>query len=239
MSLPTAETLAAAILAIAGTLAIWFGARLLYARWRLPLLNPVFVAITTVIVALRLLGVDYREYDRGGRVISFFLGPAVVALGLPLYLQLEMVRRNALTILAAIGAGSLTGILTGAGVAGLLGAARAVVRSVAPRSVTTPIAMEVAGHLGGIPPLTAAIVIATGMLGAVVGPTLLRRMGVTSPTAIGLAMGAAAHGIGTARAVEEGRTEGAMSGLAMGLNGVVTALLAPLVMAVLGRLLGW
>jgi predicted murein hydrolase (TIGR00659 family) len=223
--------------ALGGTLAVYALARRAYARTRLLLLSPALVAIAVVIATLRLTGVSYAAYDRGGRVLTFLLGPAVVALGLPLALQLEAVKRELRAIAAAVVLGALAGILAAVGTALVLGAAPAVVRSLAPRSVTTPIAMAISARIGGIPALSAAVVIVTGLLGGLIGPPLLRRVGVRDPMAVGLALGAAAHGLGTARATEEGPVEGAMSGLAMGLTGIATAILAPPIVALLAALL--
>ena len=223
-------------LAIAATLAVFEAASRLYRRARHPLLNPVLVSVVALICALRVLGIDHAAYDRGGRVLSFFLGPAVVALGVPLYLQADEIARRGRAILASIAVGSVVGIVSAACVAAMLGAPPEVVRSLAPRSVTTPIAIGIAARIGGIPPLSAALVIGTGVLCAVLGPAVLRLAGVRSRTAFGLAMGAAGHGIGTARAAEEGTAEAASSGLAIGLMGVATAILAPLVIALLARI---
>lgn len=231
-----AETVGYAVFAIVVTLLAYEGARRLYARVPHPLLNPLLLAITALIVLLRALGISFGDYDRGGWLISFWLGPAVVALGVPLYLQMEEIARRGRAMLVSILAGSVTGIVSATAAALLLGASRQVVLSVAPRSVTTPIAMGVARKLGGLPPLTAVLVISTGVLGAVAGPTILRLARVRSRTAWGLAMGGAAHGIGTARAVEEGDVEGATSGLAIGLMGLATAILAPFVVPLLLRL---
>ncbi len=211
-------------------------ARAVYARSRLSLLNPAVVTIGLVILALRATGTTYARYDDGGRVLSFLLGPAVVALGVPLAAQLAVVRRQARAVAGAILTGAVVGSATAMLVALALGASAAVVRSLAPRAVTTPIALAVSERVGGVPALSAVIVIATGMFGGVVGPPLLRRLGVRSREAVGLALGASSHGLGTARAVEEGEVEGAMSGLAMGLTGVTTALLAPPLVALLARL---
>jgi predicted murein hydrolase (TIGR00659 family) len=234
-----ADAVLGPVLAIVLTAGVYYGARWLYGRVRHPLLNPLLVAIVVLVALLVLSGTPYEAYNRGGRWISFFLGPAVVALGVPLYQQWDEIRRRGRAILVSIGVGSVVGILSGAGVAALLGASREVVLSTAPRSVTTPIAMGIAEKLGGIPSLSAVLVISTGVVGAVVGPALLRRLGVRSPTAWGLAMGSAAHGIGTARALEEGEAEGATSGLAIGLNGVATAILAPLLVAGLQWIFGF
>jgi len=230
-----ADALAAA-LAIAVTVAAYLAARRLYARFRHPLLNPLLVAITALIVLLYAAGIDYSAYDRGGRLISYWLGPAVVALGVPLWAQMEEIARRGRAMLVSIVAGSVVGIVSGTVTAIVLGAPRQVVLSVAPRSVTTPIAMGVAQKLGGLPPLTAVLVISSGVLGAVAGPAVLRLARIRSRTAWGLAMGSAAHGIGTARAVEQGEVEGATSGLAIGLMGLATAILAPPIVAVLLRI---
>jgi predicted murein hydrolase (TIGR00659 family) len=233
-----AEPIGHAAFAVAVTLLAYEGARRLHRRVPHPLLNPLLVAITALIVLLRALGIGYGDYDRGGRLISFWLGPAVVALGVPLYLQMHEIARRGRAMLVSILAGSVTGIVSATATALLVGAPRKVVLSVAPRSVTTPIAMGVAQKLGGLPPLTAVLVISTGVLGAVAGPAILRLARVRSRTAWGLAMGSAAHGIGTARAVEQGDVEGAASGLAIGLMGLATAVLAPLIVPLLFRLFG-
>jgi predicted murein hydrolase (TIGR00659 family) len=226
------------VLSVAATLAVFAGARALYRKTRFFLLNPVLVSVAVLIAALSLARVPYDSYLQGGRYIHFFLAPAVVALGLPLYRQLQRLARSLLPILASTAVGSVVGVLSAVLPAGLLGASPALLASLAPKSVTTPIAIGVSEILGGLPPLTAAAVIATGILGAVLGPPFLRAIGVRSPTAFGLAMGAAAHGIGTARVMEEGELAGAASGLAMGLNGALTALAAPWLLNLALRLLG-
>jgi predicted murein hydrolase (TIGR00659 family) len=225
----------AEVLSVAATVAVYAAASRVYRRWRMPFLNPVLVSVVVLICALRGLGIDHAHYDGGGRILSFFLGPAVVALGVPLFLQSEEIARRGRAILTSILAGSVVGIVSGVCIAAWLGASVEVVRSLAPRSVTTPIAIGIAERIGGISSLSAALVIGTGVLGAVLGPAVLRAAGVRSPTAFGLAMGAAAHGIGTARAAEEGTAEAAGGGLAIGLMGVATAILAPLVVALLAR----
>lgn len=230
--------LAAALLAIAATLAVYAAARRLQRRMRSVWLHPVLVSIVVLIAALRLLGIEYDDYSRGGRVLTFFLGPAVVALGLPLYRQIEEIGRRGKAVLLSLLLGAAVGTLSATATAALLGGSSQVVRSLAPRAVTTPIAIEIAERLGGLPALSAAVAIFTGVLGAVIGPPLLRMMGVRSRTAFGLSLGAAAHGVGTARAAEEGDVEAASSGLAIGLMGVFTAVLAPLAIALLAWL-GW
>jgi predicted murein hydrolase (TIGR00659 family) len=226
------------VLSVAATLVVFALARALYRKTRFFLLHPVLLSVAALIAALRLARVPYETYMQGGQLIHFFLAPAVVALGLPLYRELERLGRASLPILASTAAGSLVGVLSAVLPAGLLGASPALLATLAPKSITTPIAIGVSEVLGGLPPLTAAVVIATGILGAVLGPPFLRAIGVRSPTAFGLAMGAASHGIGTARAMEEGRLSGAASGLALGLNGALTALAAPWLLRLVRLLLG-
>ena len=221
---------------LAATILVYAAARAAYTRTRLALLNPAIVSIAAMIALVLATHTPFARYDAGGRFLTFLLGPAVVALGLPLALQLPTLRRNARVIAFALGAGALAGIVVAVGSARLLGAMPAVVLSLAPRSATTPIAMAITARLGGIPALSAVVSIASGAIGGFVGVALLRLVRVRSPLAVGLALGAAAHGLGTARAADEGPAEGAAAGMAMGAVGVLTALLAPLVIAVLRRL---
>lgn len=210
------------------TIAVYLASRALYLRTRWAILNPALVSIAAVIALLVATRTPYADYARGGRVIAFWLGPAVVALGVPLALQLERVRRNALGIATGLVAGAIVGIAVATGVATLLGASPVVVRSLAPRAATTPIAVAITARLGGIPALSAVVSIVSGAVGGFIGVGVLRAVGVRSRLATGLALGAAAHGLGTARAAGEGDVEGAASGMAMGVVGVLTALIAPL-----------
>ncbi len=218
------------LFAVAITVAIYFAAQKLYARWRFFFLNPVLISIAGIIALLKLLDLDYRTYNEGGRIISFFLGPAVVALGVLLHEHWQTVRAHWLALGTSILASSLVGIVSAAGAALALGASPEAAASLAPKSVTTPIAMGIAQQLGGLEPLTAALVVSAGVLGAVFGPPFLRLIGVRDPLAYGLAMGTAAHGIGTARALQDGTLPGAAGSLAICLNGLATALLAPPIM---------
>jgi len=222
------------VLWIVVTLLVYAAARVAYDRTRFAVLNPAIVSIAAVMIILLAARTPYAQYERGGRIIAFWLGPAVVALGLPLAQQLERVRRNFSAISLALLGGAVVGIVVAVLVARALGASPAIVRSLAPRSVTTPIAIAITARLGGIPALAAVVSIVSGALGGFVGVGLLRITGVRSRLATGLALGAAAHGLGTARAADEGPTEGGAAGLAMGVMGILTALLAPLVIALVG-----
>jgi predicted murein hydrolase (TIGR00659 family) len=225
-----------AVLWVVVTVLVYAAARTAWNRARLALLNPAIVSIAAVMIILLATHTPYAQYERGGRFIAFWLGPAVVALGVPLALQLERVRRNFPAISLALIAGSITGIAAAVVLAQLLGAPPLIVRSLAPRSATTPIAIAVTTRLGGLPALSAVVSIVSGALGGFAGVGLLRLTGVRSPLATGLALGAAAHGLGTARAADEGDVEGGASGLAMGVMGILTALLAPAVLALLLRI---
>ena len=224
------------LLWIVVTVLVYAAARAAYDRTRLAVLNPAIVTIAAVMIILLVTHTPYAQYDRGGRVIAFWLGPAVVALGLPLAQQLERVRRNLSAISLALLAGSVTGIVVAVVVARVLGASPVIVRSLAPRSVTTPIAIAIAARLGGIPALAAMVSIVSGAIGGLLGMGLLRLTGIRSRLATGLALGAAAHGLGTARAADEGDVEGGTAGLAMGVMGILTAFLAPIVVALVAKI---
>lgn len=198
------------------------------------LLNPILLTIATLIVFLKLAGISYETYNVGGELIAFWLKPAVVALGVPLYLQLEMIKKQLLPILLSQLVGCLVGVISVVLIAKGLGASPEVICSLAPKSVTTPIAMEVSNATGGIPSLTAAVVVTVGLFGAVFGFKVLSLGRVKSPIAQGLSMGTASHAIGTSAAMEVSRKYGAYASLGLTLNGILTALLAPMVLRLLG-----
>lgn len=213
------------------TLGVYLLAQILYRRSGSLLLNPVAVTIAIIIATLVLADIPYASYQKGGDILLFLLGPSVVALGAPLYARREEIIARRRAIAAAIGIGGVVSTLSACSIAWILGASDAVIRSFAPKSVTTPIAIGIAEQIGGIAPLTAAVVVLTGCLGAILGPEFCRWIGLRSPVAIGLALGTASHGIGTARMLEIDRLGGAVAGLAIGLNGIYTTLLVPLLLA--------
>lgn len=198
------------------------------------LLNPILLTIASLIAFLKLSGISYDTYSEGGELIEFWLKPAVVALGVPLYLQLEMIKKQLLPILLSQLVGCLVGLVSVILIAKGLGASPEVICSLAPKSVTTPIAMEVSNATGGIPSLTAAVVVSVGLFGAVLGFQILGLGRVKSPIAQGLSMGTASHAIGTSAAMEVSRKYGAYASLGLTLNGIFTALLAPTVLRLLG-----
>ena len=198
------------------------------------LLNPILLTIATLIVYLKATGISYETYNEGGELIAFWLKPAVVALGVPLYLQLEMVKKQLLPIVLSQLVGCLTGLISVVLIAKGLGASTEVICSLAPKSVTTPIAMEVSNATGGIPSLTAAVVVMVGLFGAVFGFKVLSLGRVKSPIAQGLSMGTASHAVGTSAAMEVSRKYGAYASLGLTLNGILTAILAPSMLRLLG-----
>lgn len=200
-----------------------------YRRFDLnPLLNPVMLAVVMIVGVLMFTGTSYDQYFDGAQFVHFLLGPATVALAIPLYRQFEKVKHSALAISVSILFGSLTASLSAVAIAWGLGAGDLSIISIAPKSVTAPIAMGIAEQLGGLPSLTAVLVILTGILGAMIGPSLLNFLGIKDWEARGLALGTASHGIGTARALQVNEVAGAFSGLAMGLNALATAILLPI-----------
>ena len=219
-------------------LALTFGAFALFKelqrRTGWVLLNPILLTIASLILFLKLSGISYETYQEGGRLIEFWLKPAVVALGVPLYLQLEMIKKQLLPILLSQLVGCLVGVVSVVLVAKLLGATPDVICSLAPKSVTTPIAMEVSNATGGIPSLTAAVVVLVGLFGAVFGFKILTLGRVKSPIAQGLSMGTASHAIGTSAAMEVSRKYGAYASLGLTLNGILTVLLTPAILRLLG-----
>lgn len=200
----------------------------IYNKTRLSLLHPLITSGAALILFLYFSGIPYATYQEATRIIDFMLGPSVVALGYALYHQAAHLKANFISIFVSISVGSIVGVFSVVGIMKLFGSSPTLIASLAPKSVTTPIAMAVSTELGGIGSLTAVIVVLTGILGSVIAPSLFKLFGITSPVAQGLALGASSHGAGTGRAIEMGATEGAMAGLAMGLMGLITALLTPI-----------
>jgi predicted murein hydrolase (TIGR00659 family) len=191
---------------------------------RNPLASPVVIAAGLLIALLVATGTRYETYFVGAQFVHFLLGPATVALGLPLWRNRAAVRRNLLPMLAALLAGSLTAIGSAVAIAWALGAPGEILASLAAKSVTAPIAMALTESIGGIPALAAVLVVLTGILGSVVVTPLMNALGIRDYAARGFAVGIASHGIGTARAFQVSEEAGTFAGIAMGLNGALTAL---------------
>ncbi|RRJ83042.1 LrgB family protein [Aestuariirhabdus litorea] len=199
-----------------------------------PLLNPVVTSVALLIAVLMATGTRYETYFEGGQFVHFLLGPATVALAVPLYQQWARLRRIWWPLLAGLLAGSVTGALSALLIARGLGASLEGQLSLAPKSVTAPVAMGISEQIGGIPSLTAVLVVSTGILGAVAGTRLLSLIGIRDDSVKGVAMGVAAHGIGTARAFQVSQQMGAFSGLAMALSAAITALILPPLLSLFG-----
>ena len=201
----------------------------IYARAGLhPLANPVLIAVVLIVIGLRLGDVAYRSYFAGAQFVHFLLGPAVVGLAVPLARVWPTIRRLTAPIAISLVAGSAVALATAVGVAWALGASPATLASLAPKSITAPIAMGIAERIGGVAALAAVFAVATGIIGAALGKYVLDAMRVRDWRARGFAMGLTAHGIGTARAFQVNAEAGTYAGLAFGLHGVFAAFLLPL-----------
>jgi predicted murein hydrolase (TIGR00659 family) len=199
----------------------------IYKKTKITLLQPLLISMLIIIPFLKITGIDYPTFYQQTRILNFMLGPSVVALGYVLYEQIEQIHGNVISILTAVFVGSLVGIFSVVLIGRIMGADHILIASLAPKSVTTPIAISLSEKSGGVPALTAAFVVICGIFGGLVGPIILRSIGIKSKIAKGLAMGSSAHALGTARAMEMGAVEGAISGLAIGIMGIMTALLIP------------
>ncbi|MCP1642234.1 putative murein hydrolase (TIGR00659 family) [Pseudomonas citronellolis] len=215
------------------TLAAYQLALAAYERTRWVFLQPVLVSMAMVILVLLGTGIDYRAYSAGVSVLTVLLGPATVALAVPLFLNLKRIRQLFWPTLVTLLVAGVLATVAGIGLGWLFGLRGELLMSLAPKSVTSPIAMLVASQIGGVAALAAVFVLITGVLGAILGPELLRRIGVRHPAAQGMALGMTAHAVGTSRALQEGEECGAFAALAMSLMGVATAVLLPLAVALI------
>ena len=203
----------------------YMAALALYKKTRISLLHPLLTSILVIIAVLKMMGIEYESFQRGSHLIHFLLGPSVVALGFVLYEQMQYLKGNVISILTSV----FVGIVWVSVIGDLMGADQALIATLQPKSVTTPIAMGIAEKAGGMPSLTAVIVVAVGIFGSIVGPFVMKVLGIESRIAKGLALGASSHGLGTSVAIQIGAVEGALSGLAIGLMGIMTAILVPVI----------
>ena len=221
---------------LAITFGFYFFAKLLQKKTGLILLNPILLTIAVLIIFLKMFNISFETYNEGGHLIEFWLKPAVVALGVPLYLQLETIKKQILPIVLSQLAGCFVGVVSVVLIAKAMGASQEIILSLAPKSVTTPIAMEVTKTIGGIPALTAAVVIFVGLFGAICGFKILQLLKIGSPIAQGLSTGTAAHAVGTSTAMDISGKYGAFASLGLTLNGIFTALLTPSILRLVGLL---
>ena len=220
---------------VAFTFIAYILAQKLFQRFNVIYLNPVLLAIIAIICFLMLVDIDYAIYEQKTRVISFWLNPSVVALGVPLYLQMKKIKKDWFNILLSTLSGSVIGIVSVVLLAQWFGASKEVILSMAPKSVSTPIALNISEAIGGLPPLTAAIVVVVGIFGAVLGESILKLMRIKHPHAVGLSIGTASHALGTAKIAVRGDEYGSYSAMGLALNGILTSLLMPHLLPILGQ----
>lgn len=209
---------------------------LLYKKTHSSIFNPLLVGFVLVILFLLYFRIDFETYNVGGDYISFFLGPSTVVLAVPLYKKIKLLKTDALPIIAGISAGCIAGISSIFIFSSLFGLDQVITSSLVPKSVTTPIGIEISKQIGGLPAITVAAIVVTGIIGAVLGPFICRSFRIKDSVAVGIAIGTSSHALGTTRAIELGETEGAMSGLAIGIAGLITVFLAPLLLYIFGFL---
>ncbi|MFC3570936.1 LrgB family protein [Paracoccus sp. TOH] len=215
-------------------IAYWLGDSFFRAMGRKSWANPVLCAVILLACVLGLTGTSYQTYFEGAQFVHFMLGPATVALGMPLYDNLPRVRKAALPLVAALLAGSVTAVVSALAIGKVFGLDRVMLASLAPKSTTAPVAIGIAEGLGGEPTITAVLVLITGIFGAIIATPLLNALGIRDWRARGFSLGVAAHGIGTARAFQVNETAGAFAGIGMGLNAVLTSIIAPLALHLFG-----
>ncbi|MDO6759219.1 LrgB family protein [Tamlana sp. 2_MG-2023] len=216
------------------TFLAYFTAQNIQQKAKSILLNPVLIAIILIIVVLIVFKIDFTAYHEGSRMIEFLLKPAIVALGVPLYQQLGKIKKQAIPIIVSQLVGCVAGIVSVVLIAKALGAPKEVIFSLAPKSVTTPIAMEVSKTLGGIPPLTASVVILFGILGSIFGYEIMKLTRIKSSISQGISMGTAAHVLGASKSMQISGNFGALSSIGLIVNGILTAILAPYIIDFLG-----
>lgn len=206
-------------------------------KTKIPLFHPLLISIGLIIITLLVFDIPLESYEKGGNMISFFLGPATVILAVPLYKQINLLKEHTMPILIGILAGVITSVISVIGLTKLFGYEEDMIYSMIPKSITTPIGIEVSDTIGGIPSITVVAIIVTGIVGAVIAPFICKLFKIKNNVAIGIAIGTSSHAVGTSKAMEMGETEGAMSGLAIGLAGLLTALLVPIILIFLDKVI--
>ncbi|MFL0252990.1 LrgB family protein [Clostridium neuense] len=208
----------------------------LYRKTKLPIFNPLLISIAIVIFILKSLNITLNEYNSGGQFISFFLGPSTVILAVPLYKKIDLLKKNIVPILLGISIGSIIGMISIAIMCHIFKLSAAIDLSLLPKSVTTPIGQSVSKQIGGIPAVTVAAIVLTGVFGAIVGPLVFKLFKIKDPVAMGIALGTSSHAIGTTKAIEIGETQGAMSSLSIGIAGLIIVIFAPIIVKLLSLL---
>ena len=206
----------------------------IYKKTKFPLFNPLLIATIIVIGFLKIFNIDFDTYNQGGQFINIFLGPATIVLAVPLYKNLNLLKKNFLPIISGIFVGTLVSVLS---ISFFLGLDNTLTVSLLSKSVTTPIGIEITNTLGGVTSITVLAIILSGIIGAIVGPTVFKILRINSPIARGISLGTASHAVGTSKALEIGEQEGAMSSLSIGVAGIITVFLAPLCYSLLSVLI--
>ncbi|MBU3104997.1 LrgB family protein [Clostridium gasigenes] len=199
----------------------------IYKKTKFPLFNPLLIAIVLVIGVLVIFNIDYEIYNSGGKFINSFLGPATVVLAVPLYKQLNALKKNLWPVLIGLFVGSLTSIVCVIILGKAFGLDESLIASLVPKSVTTPIGVEISNSLGGVKSITIVSIVLTGIVGAIIAPIVSKVLKIKSEVAIGIGIGAASHAVGTSKAFEMGEVQGAMSSLSIGIAGLITVFLSP------------
>jgi len=197
-------------------------------KFKLSIFNPLLIAIILLILFLMKFNIKYDDYNNGGKIISFFLAPATVALALPLYKKFSLFKKNAVPIIAGIFCGAVSGMVCVVVLSKLFGLSGQLTKSLVPKSITTPIGMALAKQLGGIPSIAVVAIIITGIFGSIIGPFLYKILKINDKVVMGIAMGSSSHAVGTAKALEIGEAEGAMSSLTIAISGITTVIIAPI-----------
>jgi predicted murein hydrolase (TIGR00659 family) len=210
----------------------------IYKKTKIPFFNPLLISIAIVMWVLVGFNIDFETYNKGGEFINMFLGPATVILAVPLYKQISLLKKHAVPILIGIFIGSTVGIISIVLLSHALGLNEILIKSLVPKSVTTPIGMEISKQMQGIVPVTVAAIVISGIIGAIAGHPICKLLRIKSKIAIGISLGTASHAVGTSKALEIGETEGAMSSLAIGIAGLMTVFLAPVIYTTLTKIIG-
>lgn len=214
---------------VAMTVIFYILSTVIYKKFKTPLLNPILVSTIFIIATLMFAGMDYEAYDMGGRHIKFFLGPSIVILAIPLHRQFHILKKSYKPILGGIITGIIVSFITVVGLSKLFNLNRELMLSIVPKSITTPMGILVTSEIGGLESITIASIILTGIIGAVLAPTVMKVFRIKNNVAVGIGIGTSSHAVGTSKAVEMGEVEGAMSSLSIAVAGLITVLLTPVI----------
>lgn len=195
------------------------------------LFNPLLIAMVIIMAFLHFTGISYETYSEGGNLISFFIAPATVVLAIPLYKNFQLLKENFLPIVGGIFAGVMMNVLSLVMIFKGFNLDQELLYSLVPKSITTPIGVELSMELGGVPQITIAAIVVSGVTGVILGPVIFKLFKIEDSVAKGIAFGTAAHALGTSKAIEEGEIEGGMSGLSIGIAGIITVVIVPLVLS--------